>query len=378
MCHGNKGKDWYDVTTAIKGAQGNKLSGTTPGVEFTGFTETAGKQATSDLVAGSNKSSLSHFASPNFMHKQRFRDWYDPMFETIVSDPAKALMGEETSSGIGGMNKFVSAQSVLESAGIVGQQAQDMLSAGQSATQSGASPMLLKKDKEAFGASGLKLEGAKAEFAEEETAISEGRTGAEEAKKEGLLSTKIERQKALSESIPEYEKSRAGLAKSGIAYSGPAMAAVEASEESRKIDMGDLARESAGIMKDYRDTISGLDTKQSVAESKMERDRKEFNLGLGSLLRGTQDEATSMLAQAASIPGKWKDYGETLGTGGLVGSAHYGGGWRGRSDMFEEQTGDVESLGRLTDLVTDTGKAATAMADLLGNPVMDETEGDVQ
>ena len=377
MCHGKMGKDWYDVNTAIKGAQGDKLSGTTPGVEFTGFTETAGKNVTSDLVPGVQMEDEEGNSLGNSMNKGQFRDWYDPMFETVVSDPAKALMGEETSSGIGGMNKFISAQSALESAGIVGQQAQDMLSAGQSAMQGDSTPMLLKKDREAFSASGLKLEGAEAEFEQEETAISEGKTGAEEVKKEGLLSTRIDRQKAQSESIPEYEKSRASLAKSGIAYSGPAMSTVEASGESRKIDMGDLARESSGIMKDYRDTISGLETKQSVAESTMERNRKDFNLGLGSLLRGTQEEATSMLAQAASIPGKWQDYGRTLGTGGLVGKGHYGGGWKGRSNMFEEQTGDVESLGKLTDLVTDTGAGATAMADLLGNPAGTDSEREV-
>ena len=83
MCgRGNKGKDWWDTSKAIEEAPGEVLSGVTPGEDITGFTQSAGRQVTSDLEPGEHNP----FKPMNIMTKDKWRGWYDPMFEAIVED----------------------------------------------------------------------------------------------------------------------------------------------------------------------------------------------------------------------------------------------------------------------------------------------------
>ena len=357
MCYGDKGKDWWDVGQAIEGGPGKKLSGVTPGEDITGFTQSAGRQVTSDLTGTTSGSDT--------VTKDRWRGWYDPMFEAIVDDPIRGMTG---GGDLASMDKFVSASDALSTSGLADSEANKLLHAA------GENALLLKSDEAGFKERALKLEGAEDEFKSEEAAIEEGLLGAEEKKKQSLLENRISRQKALSESIPEYEQSRAGLAKSGIAYSGPAMAAVKASDEAREMSMGDISRESANIMKDYRDTTSLLEGKKTQAQADIDRQRELFSTGLAGMLEGTQDKATSILQQATALPQNWRKFGEQR-LGNLVGSKHFGGGVGG-AGMFEETLDQSDAMGELRSAIGLAEQASTRMRDTLLDPNFFSPEGE--
>ena len=354
MCHGAKGEAWWDTGQAIKQGPGEKLSGVTPGEDITGFTQSAGRQVTSDLT-GTTSGKYENIGDR--ITQDKWRNWYDPMFEAVVEDPIRGMVG---GGDLASMDKFISASDVLSTSGLADSEANKLLSAA------GENALLLKSDEAGFKERALKLEGAEDEFKSEEAAIEEGLLGAEEQKKESLLENRISRQKALSETIPEYEKARAGLAKSGIAYSGPAMASVEASDEAREMDMGDISRESANIMKDYRDTTSMLETKKSEAQTSIDRDRELFSTGLAGMLEGTQDKATSILQQATALPQNWRQFGEQR-LGNLVGSKHFGGGVGG-GGMFEETLQQSDAIGELRSAIGLAEQASTSMRDTLLDP----------
>mgnify|MGYP003646384255 FL=1 len=360
MCHGNMGEDWYDVNKAITDAPGSKLSGATPDVDVTGFSQSAGRQVTSDLSPGSTAVQLD-----NTMSKEKFRNWYDPMFKGVVEDPISGMTG---AGDLSSMDKFVSASDVLSTSGLADTQASKLLGAA------GEGALLLKSDEAGFRERGIKLEGAESQFESEERAAEEGLLGAEEQKKQSLLENRISRQKAQSESIPEYEKSRANLAKSGMAYSGPAMAAVEASDEAKKMDMGDLARESSSIMKDYRDTKSLLEGKKTEAQGDIDRERELFSTGLAGMLQGTAAKAEQFLGQASGLPQKWRQFGEQK-LGGLVGKEDYGGGIGG-ADMFEETLEQSDSIGDLRGAIGAAESASQQMQNVLLDPSFFAPEGE--
>lgn len=350
----NKNKAWWQVKKQIADNPGRTLSGTTPGAELTGFSRTANRAVTGDLTVDDQDKSSSSIS------EEKFRSWYDPMFEAVVSDPAKALMGEGP-AGLQGMDKFIGAQELLENAGLSGQ-----LLSGALGAAGGEDAKLLKEDATDFKESGIKLDQAESQFKQEEESIEEGLKGAEQTKDDSILENRVQRQKALSESIPDYEKARAGLAKSGIAYSGPAMASVQASDEAREMGMEDISRDSSQIMKDFKDTRSLLEGKRSTAQEKLDTDRQLFATGLSGLLGNTETKANQILGNALQLPANWKKMGQNIGSGGLVGSDKYGGGM-GDTKMFEEQVSDVGALTDLSSLINTTSNQASNLSNYFDN-----------
>ena len=376
----NKDKDWWQFRQHLKDAPGKKLQSVTPGTDYTPFTETANFQTGAQTIehgGGSTNPGVFQDGTHKDLTEEVFRDWYDPMFQAMVIDPAKGIMGEESVAGnpnVAGMGKFTSAEEALEGAGIEAGIVSDMLSAAQGVTDD---PKILKKDREELRSSALELEEKEAGFEEEVSNIEKALETAEENKKAGLLDTKIARQEALSTSIPDYEAARAGLAKSGIAYSGPGMQAVESAEGEKIMDMVDIAKQQSDVMTEFKDTTDLLEGKKSTAESAIEGDREKFNIGLSELLGGTAEEAGKILTQATSVLPGWQQYGKEAFSEGAVGKDWYGGGWKGRSDLFEEKAGDVQALTDLTALTQSVGDSAAAMQEaLLGSGLIPE-EGDV-
>jgi hypothetical protein len=140
------------------------------------------------------------------------------------------------------------------------------------------------------------------------------------------------------------------------------------------MNMGDISRESANIMKDYRDTTSMLETKKSDAQTSIDRDRQLFSTGLAGMLEGTQDKATSILQQATALPQNWRQFGEQR-LENLVGSGHFGGGVGG-ADMFEETLEQSDAIGELRSAIGLAEQASTSMRDTLLDPNFFSPEGE--
>ena len=346
-------EDWWQVRKNISEAPGGALSGSTPGADLTGFSQSAGRGVASNIGATTSEA------------KGFKENWYNPMFQGFVEDPISGMTGEGSLSN---MNEFESAQDVLSNLGLAEGQASKLLNAA------GEDAMLLKGDEAEFRERGLKLEADEAKFESELSSVEEGLEGAEQKKKESIIENRVARQQAQSDSIPEYEKARANVAKSGIAYSGPAMASVAASDEAREMSMGDISRQSANIMKDYRDTTSLLEGKKTQAQENIDRERQLFSAGLAGMLDRTQDKASSILSQAASLPQKWRTFGEQK-LGGLVGKDYLGGGMD-NVGLFEESGENIQGLTKLQDAVGLAESAGLSMKDALLSPDFFAQEGE--
>ena len=351
-----KGKDFYEVAQAIRAMPGSVLPGVTPGVDQTAFTESANRQFGPTLEA-------------SYADAARFRDeYYLPLFDAFVEDPIRGMMGE---GDLASMDRFQSAQDAVSALGLAEDQANALLQAA------GSDSIFLKEDNAALREMGIGLEKAEKAFEEEEASIEEGLIGAEDVKRESMMENRVARQRLMADVLPEYEKSRAGLATSGLAYSGPAMSVVEASDEARAMDLGDISRDSAQVMKDFRDTREILEGKRTLAEETLDLDRQLFSTKLSGLLDNTQGAASQMLAEAGSLLPKFRQYGET--TKGfadeVLGKKYYGGGVEG-TGYFQETGSQSDALTDLTSMTNLAQSSADRLKDALLNPNFFMSEGD--
>tara|TARA_R100000808_G_C2153045_1_gene162883 strand:- start:1999 stop:3102 length:1104 start_codon:yes stop_codon:yes gene_type:complete len=328
------------------------LSGLTPGVEHTTFTQSANR----DVAADIEKADAQSF----------YDDWYKPMLEGFISDPVKGQLGEGPLSD---MNAFIGVGDALASAGITGESSEKLLGVA------GEDAKILKEDVAGLKEKGTALESAESEYDIETKAIESGLEDAEKAKKEGLLDTKIARQQQLSGSVSDFEQARAGLAKSGVAYSGFGEKAVAKADEEGIADMAEITRGQHEIMDTYRKTQSALEGKKTIAESNIDRARDSFTTGLSGLLGSAGTRAAQLLSQSANLPAKWGQFGQEQ-LGGLVGKDWAAGeGLTGRG-YFKETTQDIPEIDDLTQTVGAAESASLAMRDILDAPGFFTPEGE--
>ena len=318
--------------------------------------------------------------------KGDFRDkWYKPMFEAFHRAPIAGIMGADY-TGPGKnlvtpqQSQFVEAGDVLDAAQL---DAQDLLGGYSSPTASKLGyegPVIMKEGQHDLISAGQDLDIANTEYEREKERIDLAEETAEDIKDEAFKDARIARQEALSGRVPEYERARAGIASTGMAYSAPAERNLEAVQEEGVSDLAGISRQKSEAVDTFKKTLSDLEGERSIADEDMELARRTFATDFASMMQDSQAAGLDLISQARTLGEKWGEYGEsTMGHGGLknlrrkhgevpYGERRGGGGIGGSGGYFQEDMSVVPELGMLTDLVTEADTFAQQLgSDLTSN-----------
>ena len=316
-----------------------------------------------------------------------FRDkWYKPMFEAFHRAPIAGIMGADY-TGPGAnlvtpqQSQFVEAGDVLDAAQL---DAQNLLGAYGTPETAGKlgyeGPVIMKKGQHDLISAGQDLDIANIEYEREKERIDLAEETAEDIKKEAFTDARIARQEALSGRVPEYERARAGIASTGMAYSAPAERNLEAMQEEGVSDLAGISRQKAEAVDTFKQTMSDLEGERSLADQDMELARRTFATDFAGMMQDSQAAGLNLISQARTLGDKWGEYGQsTMGHAGLknlrrkhgevpYGERRGGGGIGGSGGYFQEDMSVVPELGMLTSLVEEADTFAQQLnSDLTSN-----------
>ena len=319
-------------------------------------------------------------------------DYYKPLFSAFNRAPIVGIMGGDTASYQGGgaglitpqQSEFVEAADVLNQAGgSIAEEAQQLISGLDSskAQAIGYEGPVLMKDKEIdLITAGNTLASDEASYESELDRITDARLEAEDIKDTAFQEARIARQEALSGRAPEFERARAGIASTGMAYSAPAERNLEMVKDEGVSDLASITKEKSEAVDAYDKMQAQLDTEKSEAETTMEDARRSFSLDFANMLQDTADTGVELIRQAQSLPEAWNTYGQGLTSQyGLrknygevpFGSKRGGGGIGGNVGYFQETGVNIPEISMLTDLVDEAGTFAQQLGE---NIMMEPTE----
>ena len=132
-----------------------------------------------------------------------------------------------------------------------------------------------------------------------------GKEEAEEAREKGMLDTKLQRQAILEGQAPAEVAREARIAKTGMAYSGPAERIADLSRGKEIGNLRDVMLSRRDIEDKYSSAVEGL-------ESGFDESKAAFGTAIKGAVEKGGEEAGEYLSNLPSLPGEHLKYGMDL------------------------------------------------------------------
>ena len=147
---------------------------------------------------------------------------------------------------------------------------------------------------------------------DEQARLDELLLGGEEERDLALDEAAKLRLKAIRGDLSQHEARQAGLARTGMARSGPAERGVEIQEEAFKGSLGDIAGRKRGALKKFRETKAGWEGEKTTAEELLEEQKRGFGEEVGNVLELGAEQAGKLMGGLQDIAGAHLGYGDWL------------------------------------------------------------------
>ena len=255
--------------------------------------------------------------------QQFFSHWYKPYYESMVSAPIRGMLGMDVTEGQRAINP--GAQAIIDKvpsdfvrlseAGIEPGIMEEFgsLEPGIRTAEAGYDEPIIadvfKSDvRQASDVYGMAKDAY--DLALERIAGQEEE--AEGIRKETLSDIRAQRLLSRRESVPDYERARAPMATSGIAYSQPAQTAMtgDASVQLEK-NLGFKEQELAAES-EYQEALGVAEESKEEAEMELDAKKLDFAGDLETVFQNTAQEALNLASQGSQIVGSHRAYGPSL------------------------------------------------------------------
>ena len=283
---------------------------------------------------GKKQKSLDEAGARSKMHSEYgdkfMQGWYTPYFESMVAAPMRGMIGMtgaqgaqplstpevHTTVGEYGTPEFIPLSQTNIDPSVLSKFSETMNLSDYPRTQEAgyAEPIIARGFAPDVAEAGQIYSMAEEAYDTAMDRLAEEKDIAADVRSETLKDIRTERLISTREDIPAYEKARAPLATSQMAYSGPAQREVggyEAKELGQKLSFKEkeLAAEEG-----YAGTISDIEMDEEDVESQLDIDKFEFSTELGDIFAGTAEKAGELLQAGGDILQGHFDYGPSLST----------------------------------------------------------------
>ena len=231
--------------------------------------------------------------------------WYEPYLKTQFQQPFEAVTKDKfqtlEQAGLGDLSSIPGFGGIKRG----------VTSAGGYSGLAG-SPIIQKGSKVA-------AEDLEKEYRTQETAyqdemdrLDEDKALAELVKAESMSDVDRQRLELVRRDLPQAEQLQSNIAKTGMAYSGPAAKRNLAETLERDKALGDFIREKRGIQSDYEGNISKITTGREQAETDFDIAKDEFGQGIRGLVDSASGELQTMLDTMKQFYEGHEQVGEAL------------------------------------------------------------------
>lgn len=236
--------------------------------------------------------------------------WYDPYKEAVSKTPLEGIIKEgfaPVSSFLPEGFDFTGPEGAAPPGNIIA----PGMGAG-STTPESLGPIVKTTSGGAIGDLGDELELSRGDY--DQAMLDREQEDVENlALKKELMSEKdIERRALLRGDIEDIPKREASIARTGMAYSGPAERAIQRAKEGDIGDLATITREKRGYEKDYQKQKDAIQTQREEDYGDLQAAERDFGYELKSILGETTDEATDMFSYLQDLYQGHKDYGSKL------------------------------------------------------------------
>lgn len=120
------------------------------------------------------------------------------------------------------------------------------------------------------------------------------------------------RTQALTQQGTQAQQRAAAIAKTGMAYSGPAEVAARMGEEAGQFDLASIAKEKQNIQEKYGIAKADIEGSKIGAESDLEGFRRDFGVKVQDVLEGSTSDLQDLMTGLGGLPQAHSAFGESI------------------------------------------------------------------